>query len=78
MSTNQLTKNLVVNTSSAGAAIGLGILAGSFLGPPGMLVGGLIGGGVGYLTGKKVAKTLGKDDKEIKSIFKHEIDKQVY
>ena len=75
MSSNQLKKNLVVNSSSAGGAIGVGILAGSVAGPVGMLVGGLIGGGIGYFGGKKVAKTLGKDDKEINAIFKHEIDK---
>ena len=57
---------MVVNSSSAGGAIGIGIIAGIVLGPPGMLIGGLIGGGVGYLSGKKVAKTMGKDDNEIK------------
>ena len=68
-------KNLVVNTSSAGGAIGVGILAGSALGPVGMLVGGLVGGGIGYFGGKKMANKMGKDDKEIEKIFKHEIDK---
>ena len=44
----------------------MGIIAGSVLGPPGMLVGGLVGGGVGYLSGKKAAKNMGKDDNEIR------------
>lgn len=66
MSPNQLKKNLVVNSSSAGGAIGAGIIAGSILGPAGMLVGGLVGGGLGYFGGKKVANKMGKDDKEIK------------
>eukprot|EP00828_Plagiopyla_frontata_P042037 TRINITY_DN6176_c0_g1_i5.p1 TRINITY_DN6176_c0_g1~~TRINITY_DN6176_c0_g1_i5.p1 ORF type:complete len:696 (-),score=119.24 TRINITY_DN6176_c0_g1_i5:211-2298(-) len=78
MSPNQLKKNLVVNTSSAGGAIGAGILVGAALGPVGMIVGGLVGGGMGYFGGKKVANKMGKDDKEIQQIFKHEIDKSIY
>jgi len=39
---------LVVNSTSAGGSIGVGIAAGAIWGPLGIAVGGIIGGGVGY------------------------------
>ena len=51
MANDQLDMQDNINKKSAiGQGVGMGVMIGSAGGPPGMLLGGMIGGGAGYLT----------------------------
>lgn len=64
ISSKQFVKNLVVNASGLGGA-SLGMLAGSALGPAGLIGGALAGGLVFSWSTKKVADSISKDDAEL-------------